>query len=88
MSMSDLVTQIRQGGFVHLTPSGWRVRPMYYAPRWRDAYGQERTAKEMLTEHLWNVLAHMRANAYRNGHAETKPFYKAAVAELRRRGVI
>ena len=101
MARADLSLYIARAGHVVIPaltcpPEGCRPDP-YIAtfvrlwpgvsdPTWTDAYGVTRHAREMLTEHLWNVMGfirHKRPFGYRDQH-----FYWAAQAELRRRGVL
>lgn len=67
-----------------------RPEPVVY--RWRDGYGIARTAKEMTSEHLWNVLGYIRDQLRATGRCtpsrmrKEAPFYREAVKELHRRG--
>ena len=60
---------------------------------WTDGYGTARTAKQMTSEHLWNVLGYLRDKVRAaDGHspspsrmASVAPFYYEAIRELKRR---
>lgn len=64
------------------------------AATWTDGYGTERTAAEMTTEHLFNVMAYVRDRLSLKGKITREklmtetPFYFEATKELAKRGLL
>jgi len=96
MARADLFGPISQGHRFIPAKEGTRpydgvtfdayLFPRIPDPTWTDAYGQTRTASEMLTEHLWNVMGFVRFK--RPFNWKTNAFYQAARNELRKRGIL
>lgn len=63
-------------------------------PKWTDGYGVARTAPEMTTEHLWNVMGYIRDKFKAKGDVTKEklqkeaPFYFEAKKELEKRGIL
>jgi len=77
-------------------PPSYPRRNAMPAPMWTDGYGVARTASEMTSEHLWNVIGYIRDNEKRIGSTfnssqsrlKSHSFYFTAVNELRTQGIL